>query len=131
MLGKFLHQWSLSLLLVLGSVGYGLMEAIAPQPVVAYPQNVEVYLSRQGGETYDNLLERSSIVARAATQRIFDTDVLVSEVAVTILADNQGLIAPLLTLNVTRDQWWQRPDPRAWINYYDGVAVLLKFSGEE
>jgi hypothetical protein len=107
------------------------MEAIAPQPVVAYPQNVEVYLSRQGGETYDNLLERSSIVARAATQRIFDTDVLVSEVAVTILADNQGLIAPLLTLNVTRDQWWQRPDPRAWINYYDGVAVLLKFSGEE
>jgi hypothetical protein len=131
MLGKILHQWSLSLLLALGCGGYGLMEAIAPQPVVAYPQNVEVYLSRQGGETYDNLLERSSIIARAATQRIFDTDVLVSEVAVTILADNQGLIAPLLTLNVTRDQWWQRPDPRAWINYYDGVAVLLKFSGEE
>ena len=128
MLRNTLSKLSLTLILGLGSIGILTYEAIAPQLASAYPQNVEIYLTRQGGETYDNLLERSSIIARAATQRTFDTDVLVSEVAITILADNQGLIAPLLTLNVTRDQWWQRPDPKAWIDYYDGIATLLQLN---
>jgi hypothetical protein len=128
MLTNALPQWSLALILGLGTVSGLVTDAIAPPPATAYPQNVEIYLTRQGGETYENLLDRSSVIARAATQRTFDADVLVTEVAVIILADNEGLIAPLLTLNVSREQWWERPDPKAWIDYYDGVSTLLQFN---
>ena len=120
-----IQKLTLATILAFSSVGGIFIDAIAPKIASAYPQNVEVYLTRQGGETYDNLLERSTIVARAATQRTFDADVLVSEVAVTILVDNEGLIAPLLTLEVNREQWWEYPDPYAWIDYYDGIAALL------
>jgi len=128
MFGNLIKKLSLTLICGLSSTGILSLEAIAPLKAEAYPQNVQIYLTRQGGETYQNLLERSAIIARAATQRTFDADVLVTEVAVTIIADNQGLIAPLLTLNVTRDQWWERPDPKTWINYYDGIETLLDFN---
>ena len=120
-----IQKLSLAFMLAVGTGSGFIIDAIAPQTAIAYPQNVEVYLTRQGGETYNNLLERSTLVARAATQRTFDADVLVSEVAVTILVDNEGLIAPLLTLEVNREQWWEYPDPYAWIDYYDGIATLL------
>lgn len=128
MLKKLMAQGRLFLILTFSTLASMIPSAIAPKIVTAYPQTVEIYLTRQGGETYENLLERSAIIARAATQRTFDTDVLVTEVAVIILADNEGLIAPLLTLNVSREDWWQKPDPKAWINYYDGISTLLQFN---
>jgi hypothetical protein len=127
MLKQFITQGRFALILTFSTLASVILSAIAPKIVTAYPQTVEIYLTRQGGETYENLLERSAIIARAATQRTFDTDVLVTEVAVIILADNEGLIAPLLTLNVSREDWWEKPDPKAWIDYYDGISTLLQF----
>ncbi len=101
--------------------------AIAPQVVQAYTTRVDVALDRLPNESYDALIRRADIVARAAAQRSFDRDILTSEVSVIIIGRNQGSETPILTLDVSRVQWSSRPDTRRWATYYKTSAALLGF----
>jgi len=85
-------------------------------------------LEREAEESYATLERRAEAAARAATQRTFDSDILVRAVAVTIVAENRGLAAPVLTLQVTREQWRQLPDPQRWSSYYPTAQALLQLS---
>ncbi len=101
--------------------------AIAPQAVQAYTTRVDVALDRLPNESYEALIQRADIVARAAAQRSFDQDILTSEVSVIVSGRNQGAETPILTLNVSRTQWSSRPDTKRWATYYKTSAVLLGF----
>jgi len=101
--------------------------AIAPQVVQAYTTRVDVALDLLPNESYDALIRRADIVARAAAQRSFDRDILTSEVSVIIIGRNQGSETPILTLDVSRVQWSSRPDTRRWATYYKTSAALLGF----
>ncbi len=100
---------------------------IAPRVVQAYTTRVDVSLDRLPDESYDALIRRADIVARAAAQRGFDRDILTSEVSVIVIGRNQGAETPILTLDVSRVQWSGRPDTRRWATYYKTSAVLLGF----
>ncbi|MCY7274826.1 MAG: hypothetical protein LH702_14140 [Phormidesmis sp. CAN_BIN44] len=101
--------------------------AIAPQVVQAYTTRVDVALDRLPSESYEALIRRAEIVARAAAQRSFDRDILTSEVSVIVIGRNQGSETPILTLDVSRVQWSSRPDTRRWATYYKTSAALLGF----
>ncbi len=101
--------------------------AIAPQVVQAYTTRVDVALDRLPDESYDTLIRRADIVARAAAQRSFDRDILTSEVSVIVIGRNEGAETPILTLDVSRVQWSSRPDTRRWATYYKTSAALLGF----
>ncbi len=101
--------------------------AIAPQVVQAYTTRVDVALDRLPSESYEALIRRAEIVARAAAQRGFDRDILTSEVSVIVIGRNQGSETPILTLDVSRVQWSSRPDTRRWATYYKTSAALLGF----
>lgn len=120
---------SVSLGAVLGLTGISWLTtaAIAPQIAQAYTAKVNVSLNRQLGESYESFLRRAEAVARAAAQRSFDGDVLVTEVAVTIIGENNGAIAPLLSLEVSRQSWRSRPDPQRWARYFPNTESLLGF----
>lgn len=85
-------------------------------------------LEREAEESYAVLERRAEAAARAATQRLFDSDILVRSVVVTIVAENRGLAAPVLTLQVTREQWRQLPDPQRWSTYYPSASALLELN---
>jgi hypothetical protein len=120
----------LSLLAVLSLAGFSWLTttAIAPQIVQAYTANIEVSLSRQSPESFQSFLRRAEAVARAAVQRSFDRDILVSDVDVTVVGQNNGAIVPVLKLNVTRKAWRSRPDPQRWITYLPNSDLLLGFN---
>ena len=120
---------SVSLGAVLGLTGISWLTtaAIAPQIAQAYTAKVDVSLNRQLGESYESFLRRAEAIARAAAQRSFDGDVLVTEVAVTIIGENNGAIAPLLLLEVSRQSWRSRPDPQRWARYFPNTESLLGF----
>jgi hypothetical protein len=120
----------LSLVAVLGLTGINclLSEAIAPQSAYAYTARLNVSLARQPSESYRSFVRRAEAVARAAAQRSFDRDILVSDVAVTIVGQNNGSIAPVLSLNVTRPNWRRRPDAQRWATYFPDTQKLLGFS---
>lgn len=114
--------------LVLASgVGIGQM-AIVPQPAHAYTATVDIELEPKVNETYETLLRRAEAIARAATQRSFDQDILVTEVALTILAQGEGATVPLMTMQVSRPQWRSRPDPQQWATYFRSAQTFLRFN---
>lgn len=102
-------------------------EAIAPQIVQAYTDRVDLAIDSLPEETYETILRRAEMVARAAAQRSFDQDILVTEVYVIVSAQNQGMIAPILALEVSRQEWKKRPDPQRWATYFKTARSLLLF----
>lgn len=118
----------LSLISVLGLTGVSWLTTatLAPQSAKAYTANVEIALNRQSNETFATFLRRADAVARAATQRSFDRDILVTDVAVTIVGQNEGAIAPVLAIKVNRRAWSSRPDVHRWATYYPNTQALLR-----
>lgn len=117
---------SLVALLGLGGATWLVQTAIAPPIAQAYTARVDVSLNHENGETYQTLVRRAEAVARAAAQRSFDQDILVTDVSVTVLVQNQGTIAPILSLEATRQGWKSRPDPQRWTKYYPTAQSLLQ-----
>ena len=103
------------------------LETITPQVAQAYVANVNVNLSRQLGETYETLLVRGLAVARAAVQRSFDKDILITEVKVTISGENKGAIAPIMIVEVSRQEWNKIPEAKSWVSYIPNADILLGF----
>lgn len=102
--------------------------AMAQGIPTASANRVILTLEREAEESYAVLERRAEAAARAATQRLFDGDLLVRSVVVTIVAENRGLAAPVLTLQVTREQWRQLPDPQRWSTYYPSASALLQLN---
>lgn len=102
-------------------------EAIAPQSVQAYTARVDLAIDSLPEENYETILRRAEAAARAAAQRSFDQDILVTDVSVVVSAQNYGAIAPVLALEVSRLQWRNRPDPHVWATYFKTARSLLFF----
>lgn len=112
-------------LLVLTGGMWGGTVLLPPPAAQAYKSRVDVRLDRLKDETYQSLIQRAEIIARAAAQRSFDRDILMSEVSVMVIGEYQGNEAPLLLLDVSRQNWRNRPDTRRWATYYRSARQLL------
>jgi hypothetical protein len=99
--------------------------AITPQIAQAYTAKVNLSLDRLPDETYETIIQRAQTMARAAAQRSFDQDILVTDVSIIVTVQNQGTIVPVLTLAVSRPNWGQRPDPKLWATCYKTAQSLL------
>lgn len=115
------------LTLGLGATIWGADTITAPKAVQAYTARLDVMLDRAPNETYEGMVRRAEIVARAAIQRGFDRDLLANEVSVVVVGRNGGMASPVVSVWVTRSQWQTRPDARRWATYYRGSRALLGF----
>lgn len=128
---RFCLDWGRAIAPVMATVlglssGILLVEAIAPQSVHAQANQVNVSLQRQPNESFETLINRAEAAARATAQQNFANNAA-SDVAVTVLGESAGLVAPLLSLEVSRDNWRSRPDPQQWATYYSNARTLLGF----
>ncbi len=110
-------------------IGYWLIQgAIAPPPVQAATERLTISITRQFNETYQSMLRRAEAAVRAAAQRSFDQDVLITDVTVNAIGQNAGAITPMFTLEVSRSNWRTSPNPERWANYYSDAQSLLNLS---
>ncbi|KAF3891016.1 MULTISPECIES: hypothetical protein [Nostocales] len=105
-------------------------EALNPQIAQAYTARLDLSIDRFPEENYETLLTRAETAARAAAQRSFDQDILVTDVSIMVSVQNYGAIAPVLELKVSRPQWRTRPDPKRWATYFKTARSLLFFGGK-
>lgn len=110
----------------IGATIIGLNLALAPS-VQAYTTEDLLTVSWVVGEDYTALSRRAEMAARAMAQQRFDSDILLTRVIITVLGQNGGQTAPILELNVSRNEWRSRPDPQRWATYYRSSRVLLGF----
>jgi hypothetical protein len=106
--------------LSLCAASVGLVLGLSQSVVQAYNARTDVVLDRLTNETFDALKQRAEVIARAAAQRSFDRDVLISDVSVNIIARNNGSEMPLMN----------RPDVRRWATYYKSAQALLQLPSQ-
>lgn len=114
-----------ALVVLLGLGGGWISEVIAPQIAQADAKRVDVSLDHYSEETYQNLLSRAEALALSAVQQSFDQDTQMTDVSVMIMGQNQGAIAPVLFLEVSRTQWFSNPDVQSWVTYFTAARSLL------
>ncbi len=102
-------------------------EMAFPAMVRAETARVDLTIDRLPDESYEAILRRAEMAARAAAQRSFDKDILITDVSVYISVQSYGAIAPVLLLDVSRQQWRNRPDPQRWATYFKSTQSLLRF----
>ena len=100
-----------------------------PLPAAAYTAEDLLTVYWLAGEDYTALARRAETVARTAAQQGFDTDILLTRVVITVLGQNGGQTAPILKMDVGRNDWRNRPDPRYWSSYYRSAPTLLGLEG--
>lgn len=99
----------------------------SPQNANAYIARQEIRVERLKSEPYDAFIRRSELILRAALQRGFDRDVVMSSMFIFIIGQHQGMEAPVMSVEVSRSQWQSRPDARVWATYYRMSQTLLGF----
>jgi hypothetical protein len=98
---------------------------VTPPAAQAYTSRVNLFVVREMDESFETMVQRSEIIARAAVQRSFDADVLMTDVIVTVIGDNQGIAVPILTVPVSRRDWRLRPDIRHWARYFEASRNMI------
>lgn len=101
--------------------------AINPPAAQAYTARVVLLLSRRPGEPYNDFVQRATAVAEAGIQRSFAADLLTTETIVVMIGENYGVSIPLMEVQVTRNDWQERPEAAYWARYHESVSPLLNF----
>jgi len=101
-------------------------DSLHPSIVQAYEARLNITIDQAKDESFQTMVKRAEIVARAAIQRSFDADILATDAIVFVNAQRGGLEAPLLSVQISRFQWTQFPDARRWATYYPSTRILLK-----
>lgn len=109
--------------------GWVTTEVLAPQIALADTDRVEISLESQPAETYETMLSRAEAAALNAIQQSFNQDIVITNVSVMIMGQNHGAIAPVLFLDVSRDQWLSNPDVQRWVTCFSAAQSLLGFEG--
>jgi hypothetical protein len=107
--------------------GMGLGSAIAPPAAQAQTQPRHIEIQRRTDDTYETFLRRAEAIARAAVQRQFDSNPLSTTATTIVYGKNNGFLAPLLRLQVTRRDWVNLPDPQQWATYFPMTKQILGF----
>jgi hypothetical protein len=124
-----LYSFSLAGIFRVVALGAIAIPLVTPPPLVqAATERLTVTLSRQQGERFRDLLTRAEIIAQEEIERTFNADIVVSDISLVVMGENQGLMTPLLSVDVRRDRWRRIPELSEWVRYYSNAEELLGFN---
>ncbi len=113
-----------ALLLVVIGFGFSI-----PQTAQAETARIDdITIDRQPDETYDSLIQRAESAAITALQQGFSQGSQITDVSVIILGQNQGVIAPVLSVGVSRPQWNGGSDG---FTYFNSARSLLRLDEQQ
>lgn len=89
------------------------------------PAEVNLSIKRQQAENYEQFLQRAQNLASNTLQQRFRQGI--QEMRVVVMGENKGAIAPILTVQVNRDNWNTEPSVKRWQNVFPYSKELLGF----
>jgi hypothetical protein len=93
----------------------------------ARPLNLNLSLSREGKETYNQFIERANQLAKREIEQGLRSDAGADSVDVVVIGESHGAIAPLLSVKVSRADWQSNPNISRWSNPFPFSKSLLGF----
>lgn len=106
-------------ILAILSLGISAIETLAEQ-------RVNLTLQASNISDYSRLLEQAMGEANDAIAATFESSDSQS-VSLTILADRNGQVLPLLMADISRQDWQQQPDVERWSRYSTSARTLLGY----
>jgi hypothetical protein len=80
----------------------------------------------KGDSSFERMIQQAEAIAQETANQAFN-DPNTTEVVVNIAAEQEGQIAPILFLNVSREDWQRQQSIQVWAKYPGGVKRLLGF----
>lgn len=95
-------------------------------PASAQTQPIELRLNSQN-QNFQTLLQQAEVASKKSIEKTFVENPNLMEVSLTVSAEHNGAIVPLLSTIVSRANWQQKPTIQAWSQYFTASEVLLRF----
>ncbi|MBW4623619.1 MAG: hypothetical protein KME17_30200 [Cyanosarcina radialis HA8281-LM2] len=136
---KFLtsqRSFLLSLVAILGCAGtYWSIQAVLTDPAEGIPPSVgqsgstqiRIAINRRRNESYRSMIDRAEAASKTAAQRQFRQNGVLTDIGVMVVGRNEGLVAPILYLKVSRQNWQTNPSVTRWSTYFPSAEYLLGF----
>jgi hypothetical protein len=102
-------------------------EILAAPIVFARANEISLPIARQKQENYESFLRRAEATAAKTIQSRFQENTRLSELKLAVFGENQGAVAPVLSVRVSRDKWRATPKIDRWATYYPDSKFLLGF----
>lgn len=100
---------------------------INPSIVLAKPVEYNIPISRQTQESYEQLMQRGENLAQSTINTRLKQNPSLDQIKVIIVGENEGAIAPLMSVQVSRQGWMNTPQVRYWATYFTDSRLLLGF----
>ena len=94
----------------------------------AETNQMSLTVPRLENESYEAFLGRAEAIATNAIETRFQQNPSLNQFELTIMGENQGAIAPVLSLVINRERWTLDPTLRRWANYFPSSQFLLGFN---
>ncbi|MEB3310954.1 MAG: hypothetical protein VKJ02_12035 [Snowella sp.] len=118
-------RYAVSLILFSGVfVSFGLPPIPA---VLAQVTQVPLTLSREQNESYGSFIQRATKLTVSQLKSRFSQNSTLNQVRIVVIGENNGIVAPVLSVNMSRQQWLSNPNPEPLINYFQDSQFLLGF----
>ena len=105
-----------------------LLTGIIAVDVVLAQSTVNLPITVKRGESYEGLLTRASQLAEKTIISRFNQQQGINKIDLLITAEKSGAIAPLLSVKVSRQDWFGNPNIQRWANVFPFGKALLGFS---
>ncbi|GCA73531.1 hypothetical protein MiTe_00346 [Microcystis aeruginosa NIES-2520] len=105
-----------------------LLTGIIAVDVVFAQSTVNLPITVKRGESYEGLLTRASQLAEKTIISRFNQQQGLNKIDLLITAEKSGAIAPLLSVKVSRQDWFGNPNIQRWGNVFPFGKDLLGFS---
>ncbi|TRV47503.1 MAG: hypothetical protein EWV53_12060 [Microcystis panniformis Mp_MB_F_20051200_S9] len=105
-----------------------LLTGIIAVDVVFAQSTVNLPITVTRGESYEGLLTRASQLAEKTIISRFNQQQGLNKIDLLITAEKSGAIAPLLSVKVSRQDWFGHPNIQRWRNVFPFGKDILGFS---
>jgi len=123
---KFFSLSCLASLTVL-SCGWLTLNLVNSPVAIAQISQIPLTLSREPDETYPSFVQRATTLVATRLKNDFSKNSSLNELRIVVIGQNNGNIAPVLSVNMSRQQWLSNPNPQPLINYFADSEFLLGF----
>lgn len=100
---------------------------VNPSVILAKPVEFNLPIYRQSQEPYNQFMQRAENLAKTTINSRLKQDSSLDEIKVIIIGENEGAIAPILAVKVSRQGWTNDPQVQRWVTYFTDSKLLLGF----
>ncbi len=100
---------------------------LSPSPVWSQITQIPLTLYRQPNEEFNTFVQRATVLTSETLKQGFENNKNLNQLRVVVMGVNNGDVAPLLAVTMSREQWRGSGDVSPHINYFPDSQALLNF----